>query len=65
MSFRENEVNDLKKILKSLESNLSQFRMVLKLIGTYGNGDFGDERFNELKEICKVVLNNVPFMLTL
>jgi len=60
----EHEVTDLRKMLVSLESNVEQLRMVMKLIDTYTCITYTDEHFNELKEICKVILGNVPFMLT-
>jgi len=65
MEFTTDKVHNLRKSLKALDTNLWQLRISLFYIKSVSLSSCADNGFNELKEICKVILNNVPFMLSL
>jgi len=62
--FNNKERKNLNKAIAVLDADLEQFKKVMKYIDLHVNMTFNEQTFSELKEVCKVILNNVPFMIS-
>lgn len=62
--FDTEDIAKLKRVSFVIESQLERFQKLMLYVNTFNNKNFTIERFFELKEICKVIIRNVPFMVS-
>jgi hypothetical protein len=54
----------LKKATTIIEGELETFQKLMQFVDSFNKLDYTPERFFELKEICKVIFDNIPFMVS-
>ncbi len=63
--FDNEEILKLKKSTTVIESQFETFEKLLLYVDSFNKLNFTSEKFFELKEIFKVIFDNVPFMISL
>lgn len=64
-SFNNDDLVKLKRAVAVIESDLEMFKKLMLYVDTFTKLSYTKERFFELKEICKVIFDNIPFMISL
>lgn len=57
-------LDHLKKASAVVEAELQTFKKILLYIDEFTNLSYSAQRYSDVKEICKILFNNVPFMIT-
>lgn len=64
-SINENEQIRLTKLIATLDTNIEQFRKLILCIDLYTSKKYTNLSYIELKEFCKIIYNNIPFMISI
>jgi hypothetical protein len=63
-TFDIENIEKLKRVSYVIESQLERFQKLMNYVNEFNNIEFTSEKFYELKEVCKVIFRNVPFMIS-